>query len=452
MKFKVLLILLMLFTLAGCGSINNKAPAALPTVVLDAARAAPGTSSQVTGDGVTASGMAVPAQEAQLAFTLGGKVETVEVAVGDQVMADQVLVRITGKEQLAAALSVAELDVLTAQQALEDFQKHQPLKIAQAQSALEDAKSALNDLLNPSEATIAEAQTAVLDAQEAAEDAQKYVDYLKYDRASQQTIAAAEAAYIVAQSEVDRLEKVYKNTGGDPTKSAAKAQALAALEAAKSAANRALINLNWLKSDWTQEEIDQKNADLALAKAQLADAEETLQKLTNPSAEDIALAEAVVADAQQTLDELKAGPDGGQMALLQARLESAQKQADAARASLANLELKAPFNGTVGEVYIQSGEWVIPGQPILVLADLDHMRIETTDLSERDIPKIEIGQPVTVFVKALNQDMTGHVSKISPLADTLGGDVVYKTTVEVDTRPDGLRAGMSVEVQFGTGP
>jgi hypothetical protein len=62
-----------------------------------------------------------------------------------------------------------------------------------------------------------------------------------------------------------------------------------------------------------------------------------------------------------------------------------------------------------------------------------------------------VGQPVTVFVKALNQNLTGHVSLIAPLADKLGGDVVYKVTIDLDSIPPELRAGMSVEVQFGAG-
>ena len=95
-------------------------------------------------------------------------------------------------------------------------------------------------------------------------------------------------------------------------------------------------------------------------------------------------------------------------------------------------------------------EWVTPGQPVLVLADLDHLRVETTDLSERDVPKIEIGQPVRVLVEALNEEISGQVLLIAPLADILGGDVVYKTTIVLDTQPPGLRPGMSVEVQFGT--
>jgi hypothetical protein len=34
------------------------------------------------------------------------------------------------------------------------------------------------------------------------------------------------------------------------------------------------------------------------------------------------------------------------------------------------------------------------------------------------------------------------------VADILGGDVVYKTTILLESVPAGLRAGMSAEVRF----
>jgi multidrug resistance efflux pump len=152
--------------------------------------------------------------------------------------------------------------------------------------------------------------------------------------------------------------------------------------------------------------------------------------------------------ARQEYDKLLNGPDPDEVALAEERVQNAQAQIEAIQTSLADLELKAPFDGTVGEVFIHTAEWVIPGQTILVLVDLDHLRVETTDLSERDIPSIELGGPVSVIIRALNQDVSGQVSEISPLADTLGGDVIYKTTIDLDTQPSGLRAGMSVEVRF----
>jgi hypothetical protein len=44
--------------------------------------------------------------------------------------------------------------------------------------------------------------------------------------------------------------------------------------------------------------------------------------------------------------------------------------------------------------------------------------------------------------------VNGRVIAIAPLADTLGGDVVYQITIELEELPEGLRAGMSVEVRF----
>ena len=61
---------------------------------------------------------------------------------------------------------------------------------------------------------------------------------------------------------------------------------------------------------------------------------------------------------------------------------------------------------------------------------------------------MKIGQTVNVTVKALNITITGKVTSISPVSDTIGGDVVYKTKIELDSPPEGLRAGMSVDVQY----
>jgi hypothetical protein len=40
------------------------------------------------------------------------------------------------------------------------------------------------------------------------------------------------------------------------------------------------------------------------------------------------------------------------------------------------------------------------------------------------------------------------VQSVSQVAEVLGGDVIYRVTVELGELPAGLRPGMSVEVQF----
>ena len=94
------------------------------------------------------------------------------------------------------------------------------------------------------------------------------------------------------------------------------------------------------------------------------------------------------------------------------------------------------------------GEYATPGQVVVVVSDIDHLRVETTDLSERDVAAIEIGQTATVFIEALGEEAAGTVVAISPVADLLGGDVVYQTTIELQSLPAALRSGMSADVRF----
>ena len=167
---------------------------------------------------------------------------------------------------------------------------------------------------------------------------------------------------------------------------------------------------------------------------------------------DVQVAQAQLDKALSDYEIWQAGPDPVKVRLAEARLSNAQAQLAAAQAALNRLTLSAPFDGTLARLDAHPGEWVIPGQVVLALADLGNLRVETTDLSERDIPQVEVGQAVTVFIKALGQEVPGRVRDIAPLADSLGGDVVYQTIIELDEIPAGLRAGMSVEVQFGSGP
>ena len=93
---------------------------------------------------------------------------------------------------------------------------------------------------------------------------------------------------------------------------------------------------------------------------------------------------------------------------------------------------------------------VVPGQSVLTLTDLVHLRVETTDLSERDVAQVVLGQEALVYVEALGEEIEGRVVGIAPQATVIGGDVVYTVYVELDELPPGLRWGMSTEVEIDT--
>jgi RND family efflux transporter MFP subunit len=135
---------------------------------------------------------------------------------------------------------------------------------------------------------------------------------------------------------------------------------------------------------------------------------------------------------------------------MQSRLQAAEAVLDAAKYELAQGTLLAPFDGTVVDINIEPGEFAQAGQVVITLADLTNMQVETTDLSERDVPAVQIGQAVNVYIESLEVTVKGRVVKISPMSETVGGDIVYPITIKLDEQPDGLLWGMSVEVEIQT--
>jgi multidrug efflux pump subunit AcrA (membrane-fusion protein) len=402
MRVKLLLILLLASTalaVAGCSVFGGSTPQPLPTVVLDTPRAtAQGAPAAVSGSGVTASGVVAPARQVTLAAAAAGSIQTLGAAVGDSVQGGQVLVSLSGSEKLAAALEAANLELLAAQQAVK---------------ALQDGAAQ----------ALADAQLRLANAQKALDDAKQRRTWMDYRIGSDSDIQSAQAAVVLALDRLKKAQDAYGPLENKDSNDVNRAAALDALAAAQKLYDQKVANFNAL--------LNRPNpVDVNLAQAVLV------------------AAQAEATTAQQQVDSLKNGPDPDAAALAAERLKNAQAQVAALQSSMADLELKAPFAGTVTRVNVDTGEWVAPGQPLLELADLSALHVETTDLSERDVPRLAPGQAATVQVKALNQNVAGHITAIAPLADTLGGDVVYKVTIELDAPPAALRAGMSVTVQF----
>jgi membrane fusion protein, macrolide-specific efflux system len=144
------------------------------------------------------------------------------------------------------------------------------------------------------------------------------------------------------------------------------------------------------------------------------------------------------------------GEDQEHIDAANADIAKAQAAVDSAKATLAQATLVAPFDGTIAAVDISPAETVIPGKEVVMLGDLSNFQVETTDLSERDAPLVQLGQTANVTVTALNDQFPGKVSDVARISSTVGGDVVYKVTIQFDAQPKGLLWGMSTDVAIET--
>ena len=156
----------------------------------------------------------------------------------------------------------------------------------------------------------------------------------------------------------------------------------------------------------------------------------------------------VVTQQSQVAYLIRTGTDNERLLAAKANVDNAQAAVDIAQAQLTQATLTAPFDGTIASVDISPAEFANPGQEVIVMGDLSHFQIETTDFSEIDVPSIKVGQTVAVFIEALNQTFNGKVVDIARSSETVGGDVVFKVTIELDQQPAGLRWGMSADVDI----
>ena len=381
-----MLLVLIMAACAGAGS----GPTALPTVNLEDSVTTPALNT-ATGGGITASGIIVPDQEAHIAFKLAGNIKLINVSVGDQVTAEQPL---------------AQLDDTT------------------QQIQMEQANLALQELTSPS--AIANAQLAVTTAQTNVINAQSVLNNQQYWK-NEALIQDYYAAFVISKANLDKAQTNYDNAQvGEYINNEDEATLYQALYNAKQAYDTAKYYFSLYSQPPTQRQLNEAQATLALAQAQVVEAQTLVAALTGTT--------------------LPENPTGmGYATLMQAKLN-----VRTAQANLDGTRLVAPFAGEVASISASTGDYITPGQVILIISDVNHLHVETTDLSERDVPMVNLGQTVTVSIKALNKDVTGKVTGISPLADSLGGDVVYRVNIVLDALPPHLRAGMSVDVQFNT--
>jgi RND family efflux transporter MFP subunit len=149
-----------------------------------------------------------------------------------------------------------------------------------------------------------------------------------------------------------------------------------------------------------------------------------------------------------TIEKLRLSVPGEVIKMEEAKVQKAQAQVDIAKANLAQGTLLAPYDGIVASTDLIPGEFVPSGVPVVTVATLNDLQLETTDLSERDIADVKIGAPVQISIESWNQSFSGTVINISPIANTIAGDVLFKVTIRFDEQPQGLRWGMTAEVEI----
>ncbi len=159
----------------------------------------------------------------------------------------------------------------------------------------------------------------------------------------------------------------------------------------------------------------------------------------DPAQAEIALAEAQLADAQREWERVKDGPS-------QEDIDAAQAAVDSAQATLDHAHLLAPFAGTITEVDVNTGDLVEAGDSAFRIDDLANLYVDL-QISEVDLANLKVGQQATLEFDAIpDKTYTGEVTKIGMIGTVSNGVVNYPVTVLVTNADANIRSGMTASV------
>ncbi|HUI07203.1 MAG TPA: efflux RND transporter periplasmic adaptor subunit [Verrucomicrobiae bacterium] len=168
---------------------------------------------------------------------------------------------------------------------------------------------------------------------------------------------------------------------------------------------------------------------LALAQANLTNAEINLKRQIELSKNDV--------DSARALDDAQRERDAAV-----AEVKIASGQLALARTYLGWCTIRAPIDGTILEKLVDPNELVVPqsfggtrgpSTALVSLADLNDLQVEI-DLNEADTPKVRMNQRCQVSPEAYpNKKYAGYVAEIAPEANRSKGTLQVKVQVE---KPD----------------
>jgi multidrug resistance efflux pump len=362
---------------------------------------------------VRAEGRVVPSHYANLSTAASGQVTELLVQEGDQVQAGAVILRLGDREQYQAQIAAAEMELLSAQQALEELQKNAGLELAQSRQAL------------------AEANKVLADYQDEYENLSKPVPQADLERAHA-SVLMAQARLDKANDNLAKTEKHYRNKSHIMWLFLTKKQFKDLLDNLRTARDMAKDSLYHAQQRY--DDLLNHPDKVALAQAQA----------------NVTLTQAKIARIQQDIAMFEKGPDPDKVATAEARIKAAQTSLEAAQSALKDSEIVAPFSGEIADLSVHVGEWVTGSQPVVVLADLSQWEVQTDDLTELDVPEVRLGQTAVIRPDALPElELKGVVGTIKDLSEEKRGDVTYTATILLDQADPRLRWGMTVAVEFG---
>ncbi|MEK7195168.1 MAG: efflux RND transporter periplasmic adaptor subunit [Patescibacteria group bacterium] len=364
---------------------------------------------------VSVTGKIKPAESVDLAFEKTGKITSVGAAVGENVYAGQILVRLDYSE-LSAQLSKSEAD-LSAQEA----------KLQESKVSLANYYSDVVDVVNSAYTT-------------SNDSVRKQIDELfSDDEHNPQLTFTTTNSQLETDIEFQRVSAI-------------------------KILNDWVLELRSVKTDSSRENLDKATAN---AKSNLLFVNNLLDLATEAIINSINIAQSTLTTYRSNINTAKTNinssladinkqaqninTQNAAIAAEEATIESYKAAIENIKAQIAKTVIVSPINGVITKQEAKVGEIASPNSAIVSIISVSEFDIEA-NVPEADIGKISIGDKSRITLDAYGSDVVfeARVVSVDPAETVIEGIPTYKTVLNFLDKDERIKPGMTANIDILT--
>ena len=407
---------------------------------------------------VSETGQVEKGEKINLGFQNAGKIEKIYVEVGENVKKGDILAKLETNnlkiqlQDAKAALSLvqAQLNKLLAGASQEEIKVAQT-KVENSQVSLDTAKQNLDDAYEDAVNNLNDSYLKAYNAQNSVAVIQRTYFItsdqegvkVKENKEAIETAVSAVKSYLNEVQNNPTEENIDLNLNRIKNELSGIFNFLAAIrEACEAPSYRNAV------SSTDKSSLDTQRANINTAVTNVVNSQQLISadKLSIESAE---------LDLQTTKDNLAlvtAPARQEDVDLYRAKVNQANAQVDLLENQNQESILKSPVDGQIAEINKRAGETIQPvlQDSVITLLPASPYDIKA-DIYEEDVVKMKIDNEVEISLVAFSdQTFKGKVISIYPAENLIDGVVYYKIIVAIDQPPEGIKSGMTADLQIKT--
>lgn len=418
---------------------------------------------------IDVTGRVEPAEKVELTPESAGKVNAINVKVGDEVSAGDVLVQIDSTD-LRIRLQKQQLALKRAQLAFEEAQKG-PKDVSRLQSendlarAYEDKFNAESDLKTTVEEGYNAVSDAFLDLPDVITTLRDILGHsylsdqmlkIKYGRTAQDYRDDAFKEYYEAEDAYDDVIKAYRASSRQSDQTTIQALIISTHETTQELSDAIKVTRNLI--DYVERREDEESMPDQLEPDQTE--LDALTRTINTHLVElldiknrITEAEQTIADSARVIGEKDASNrdlfDVDEFDVENKRIDMQQAELDLQdiQAEINKRSIRSPIDGIVTDIAAKRGENISPSVVAVSVISTTHFQV-SANLPEVDVAKVKVGLEADVNLDAYGSEVNFPmiVSSISPAESIVEGVAVYELVLQFVKADDRIKSGLTADI------